>query len=244
MVVQIYQIKSSEANKYFYKVDHVGFDLRSLLKKGYFVYLPDIIYSETGAGQSALDCVNAALDTIVNNENIDIKKIGLTGHSMGGYETNFIATHSDRFATYISGSAHSDLIRNYFSYNYSTDIPQIWRIETGQYEMGVSFAEDKERYFKNSPINYVDQVNAPILLWAGKKDENVPWDQTMEFFMGLKRFDKDVIALFYKDGDHTFYETPKNNDDITKRSLEWWDYFLKDKKDVKWINTQLKKDAW
>ncbi|WP_312078498.1 prolyl oligopeptidase family serine peptidase [Chryseobacterium sp.] len=244
MVVQIYQTKSSDANKYFYKVDHVGFDLRSLLKKGYFVYMPDIIYSNTGAGQSALHCVNAALDAILDNRNIDKTKIGLTGHSMGGYETNFIATHSNRFATYISGSAHSDLIRNYFSYNYSTDIPQIWRIETGQYEMGVTFAEDKERYFKNSPIHYVDQVNAPILLWAGKKDENVPWDQTMEFFMGLKRFDKDVIALFYKDGDHSFYETPKNNDDITKRSLEWWDYFLKDKRDIEWINVQIKKDAW
>lgn len=244
MIVHIYQVRSSDSNVYTYRGDDVGFDLRALLRKGYFVYLPDIVYGEKGAGRSALDCVHAAIDALTDHSAINRQKIGLTGHSMGGYETNFIATHSHLFAAYISGSAHSDLIRNYFSYNYNTHIPQIWRIETGQYEMGVSFAEDKERYFNNSPIHYVDQVSAPILLWTGKKDENVQWDQTMEFFMGLKRFDKQVIALFYESGDHTFYETPDNNKDITKRSLEWWDYFLKDVDDIPWINQQIKKDAF
>lgn len=244
MIVHIYQVRSSDSNLYTSLGDDVGFDLRALLRKGYFVYFPDIVYGEKGAGRSALDCVHAAMDALTDYSGINRQKIGLTGHSMGGYETNFIATHSHRFAAYISGSAHSDLIRNYFSYNYNTHIPQIWRIETGQYEMGVSFAEDKERYFNNSPIHYVDQVNAPILLWTGKKDENVQWDQTMEFFMGLKRFDKQVIALFYESGDHTFYETPDNNKDITKRSLEWWDYFLKDINDIPWINQQIKKDAF
>ncbi|KQT23744.1 hypothetical protein ASG22_06815 [Chryseobacterium sp. Leaf405] len=243
MIVHIYQIRSTDSNLYHHRGDDVGFDLRALLKKGYFVYLPDIVYGNKGAGRSALDCVDSALNALNAHPNINWKKLGLTGHSMGGYETNFIATQSNRFAAFISGSAHSDLIRNYFSYNYNTNIPQIWRIETGQYEMGVSFAEDKQRYFTNSPIHYVDQVKAPILLWTGKKDENVQWDQTMEFYMGLKRFDKKVIALFYESGDHTFYETPENNKDITFRSMEWWDYFLRDQKEVQWISKQMKKDA-
>lgn len=244
MVVHIYQVRSTGSNIYYHGGDEVGFDVRALLRKGYFVYMPDIVYGRKGAARSALECVNSAMDALKGNSNINQKKIGLIGHSMGGYETNFIATQSKRFATYISGSAHSDLVRNYFSYSYHNYIPQIWRIETGQYEMGVSFAEDKEKYFKNSPIHFVDQVQSPILLWTGMKDENVKWEQTMEFFMGLKRFDKDVIALFYKDGDHTFYDTPINNSDISSRSLEWWDYFLKDKTDVPWISKQIKKDAW
>ena len=76
------------------------------------------------------------------------------------------------------------------------------------------------------------------------KDENVQWEHTMEFYIGLKRYAKDVIALFYGDGYHTFYDNPQNNEDLRWRSLDWWDYFLKDKKDISWINKQLKKDAW
>lgn len=239
MVVHIYQVRSTGANIFYQAADDVGFDLRALLKKGYFVYMPDIVYGDSGPARSALDCVHGALDAIKLHPNINQDRIGLTGHSMGGYEANFIATQSDRFRTYISGSAHADLIRDYFSFNYHTYLPQIWRKETGQYEMGASFAEDKEKYFKNSPINYVDQVQTPILLWTGMKDENVKWEQTMEFYMGLKRFDKDVIALFYKDGDHTFYDTPLNNKDIIARSLQWWDYFLKDSTEVDWINKQM-----
>ena len=244
MIVHIYQVRSTDANVYYQEGDDAGFDLRTLLKKGYFVYLPDIIYGKIGTGHSALDCVNSAMDALKGRADINRKKIGLMGHSMGGYETNFIATQSKRFAAYISGSAHSDLIRNYFSYSYDTHIPQTWQIENGQYMMGVSFAEDKERYFKNSPIHYVDQVQAPILLWTGMKDENVQWEHTMEFYIGLKRYAKDVIALFYGDGYHTFYDNPQNNEDLRWRSLDWWDYFLKDKKDISWINKQMKKDAW
>lgn len=39
------------------------------------------------------------------------------------------------------------------------------------------------------------KVNAPMLLWAGMKDENVTPDQTMAFYSGLVRNHKPVIAL-------------------------------------------------
>lgn len=243
MVVRIYQVQSNEATKYQtpgYN-NPIGFDLRAQLERGYFVLMPDIVFTKTGTGLSALDCVNKAMDEAGKNQNIDMKKVALMGHSHGGYETNFIATHSDRFAAYISGAGNSDIIRSYFSYNYNFSSPFYWQFENGQYEMNIPFSEDKELYVRNNPIYHVEKVNAPILLWAGKNDENIAWDQVMEFYIGLKRNKKEVIALFYPENGHDLEPNTTERRDLHARVLEWLDYFLRDKKDVEWINKQMRK---
>lgn len=245
MIVRIYQIQNDSANQY----DIIGynnpasFDLRALLDQGYFVYLPDIVFGPKGTGLSALDCVNKALDAIQNRPYIDQSKIGLTGHSHGGYETNFIATQSNRFAAYLSGAGNSDIVRSYFSYNYNFHSPFYWQYENGQYELKFPFSENKKLYFDNNPIYNAEKVNAPILLWTGKKDENIKWDQVMEFYIGLKRNKKDVIALFYPNQGHNPAFNSEDRKDLYYRTLEWWDYFLKDKTNIDWINKQMKKDA-
>ena len=238
MVVRIYQRQSHIQNRYplaeFSTSNSDGFNLRLLLEKGYCVYFPDIVFGQKGTGLSALDCVNSSLDALVDNPLIDKNRIGLCGHSHGGYETNFIATHSDRFAAYVAGAGNSDIVRSYFSYNYNFTSPFYWQFETGQYEMGKSFSEDKQLYFQNSPIHYVDRVNAPILLWTGKKDRNIYWEQTMEFYIGLKRNRKKVVALFYPEEGHTMYSRHACND-LSLRILDWFDYYLKGKKGAEWI---------
>jgi dipeptidyl aminopeptidase/acylaminoacyl peptidase len=245
MIVHIYQIQSQNSDEYYVPSDNdpLGFDLRVLLARGYFVYMPDIATkSEIGPGLSALDCVNSALDAVDKLTGIDFDKTGLIGHSFGGYETDFIATHSKRFAAYISGSGHSDIVRAYFSYNYNFNSPDYARFENGLYKTP-SFKEDKELFQKNNPIQNVENVTAPILLWAGNQDENVPWNHSMEFYIGLKRNYKQVIALFYPKQGHDVGRGSKESKDLHRRMLEWWDYFLKDKKNVPWIDKQQKKDA-
>ncbi|MBS0027217.1 prolyl oligopeptidase family serine peptidase [Chitinophaga sp. 22321] len=245
MVVHIYQIQSDKSNEYFTPSynNRDGLDIRTLVERGYFVLLPDTVVGDAGPGLSALDCVNKALDKVSNNRNIDVQKVGLIGHSFGGYETNFIATHSDRFAAYISGAGISDIIRSYFSYNYHYPGPHYWQYENGQVNMNASFLEDKSRYFRNNPIYSAEKVSAPILLWTGKRDENVPWDQTTEFYIGLKRNEKPVIALFYKNGGHALGFNSTEKKDLYQKVLEWWDYFLKNWTNVPWINKQMKQGA-
>ena len=247
MVVHIYQVQSNkEANEYpvvaYSQANNDGFNLRLLLENGYFVYFPDIVYGEKGTGLSALDCVDHALDAL-NNSSIDQSKIGLIGHSHGGYETNFIATRSSRFAAYVSGAGNSDIVRSYFSFNYNFLSPFYWQYENGQYEMGKSFSEDKNLYFHNNPIHYADQVNAPILLWAGKKDQNIDWEQTMEFYVGLKRNNKKVVALFYPNEGHALFGTDACRD-LVSRILDWFGYFLKgEETEFGWIEKGIVKEG-
>jgi len=248
LVVHIYQLQREKtANEYpvatYGKANSDGFNLRLLLENGYFVYFPDIVYGQKGTGLSALDCVNHALDTVSSHALIDQDKIGLIGHSHGGYETNFIATHSTRFAAYVSGAGNSDIVRSYFSFNYNFLSPFYWQYETGQYEIGKSFREDKNLYFQNNPIYYADQVNAPVLLWTGKKDRNIDWEQTMEFYTGLKRNNKKVVALFYPGEGHALYSA-KACRDLVSRILDWFNYFLKGEENAGWIDKEMRKDAW
>ncbi|MDR6546512.1 dipeptidyl aminopeptidase/acylaminoacyl peptidase [Chryseobacterium rhizosphaerae] len=244
MIVRIYDMQRHLSNSYLSpnKIFPEGMQIRTLLERGYFVFLPDTTVGEKGPGLSALECVHNALDAVQNNPSIDQKKIGLCGQSYGGYKTNFIATHSDRFAAYISGAGISDFIGNFYSYSINWNKPLYFASNTF-YQMGTNPADDKERYLKNNPILSVEKVNAPILLWAGRKDGNVPYTQTMEFYIGLRRYKKDVVALFYQNGDHSFPDGTPEQIDLSKKVLDWFDYFLLGKDDIAWIDKQIEKDA-
>lgn len=243
VIVHIYQKQSDQAKNYILpRYDEIGFNIRTLVERGYFVYLPDVVTENGSPGISGLDEVERSLDALKKYP-LKLKRFGLIGHSFGSYLTNFIATHSNRFSAYISGSGVSDLVSSYFSYNRNYSSPHYWQLETGQYEMKRSFFDDKELYIRNNPILNADRVGAPILLWTGLKDQNVVPEQTMEFYIALKRSGKKVVALLYRNGGHDLGIGTRENRDLNRRMIDWWDYFLKDKSDIQWIDKQMKKDA-
>jgi len=245
MVVHIYEKQRHLSNRYLLPsyYNGLGFNIRLLLEKGYFVYLPDILIQgkeDKGPGLDALDCVNNALDATTENQSIDKQRIGLIGHSFGAYETDFISTHSNRFATYVSGSGQSDILRAYHSFNYNFKWPDYVRVEANQYKMGMPFSRNKTLYFSNNPIYYAEKVNAPFLLWSGLEDKNVTSDQSMAFYNALRRNGKDVIVLFYKGERHSLQQK-HNQMDLTIRILDWYDYFLKDNIEINWVSKGMSK---
>ncbi|MFP5438829.1 MAG: alpha/beta hydrolase family protein [Bacteroidia bacterium] len=244
MVVHIYENQRHRKNLYLnlsYN-NGIGFNPRVFLENGYFVFFPDIAYGNSGSGLSALQCVTNALDVLRNEEYIDQRKVGLIGHSFGGYETNFIATQSDRFAAYVSGAGNSDIVNTYHTFNTNFLSPSFWRFESFQYRMYKPFSEDKELYFKNNPLYNADKVNAPVLLWTGLKDENIKWEESRTFYNALRRNDKKVVALFYRGEDHSLQGSAAQQD-LSIRILNWFDYFLKGQNDIAWIDREMEKGA-
>jgi dipeptidyl aminopeptidase/acylaminoacyl peptidase len=247
LIIRIYEKQRHLSNKYAFPsyYEGLGFNIRLLIENGFFVFLPDILIQgkeDKGPGVDALDCVNNALDAIAGNPNIDLQRIGLIGHSFGGYEADFIATHSNRFAAYVSGCGQSDLLTGYFSFNYNFLTPDYRRIESGQYCMNVPFSENKELYFNNNPIYCAEKVNAPVLLWSGLEDKNVSSDQSMAFYNSLRRNNKDVIALFYKGEGHNIRKNELQFD-LTSRIMDWFGFFLKNDVGAEWIIKGVKKGA-
>jgi predicted peptidase len=245
MVVHIYQIQRHLSNRFPYPTyyESRGFNIRLMIENGYFVYLPDIlIKGRYGAGLEALDCVHQALDALAGNALIDTGRVGLIGHSFGGYETNFIATQSDRFAAYVAGCGVSDLVNDFHAFNYHFKFPEFIRIETLYYKMGMPFAAKKSLYTRNNPLYHADKVQAPVLLWTGLDDENVPSRHTMAFYLALKRSHKEAIALFYKDEGHAL-QNPEAQVDLTSKIMDWFNYYLKEDTTALWIMEGVKRGA-
>lgn len=228
MVVYIYERLSDFYNQYVNPslLNQEGFNISNLTAKGYFVLLPDIAYQEGETGRSALDCVTAAVDEVLANESVDPKRLGLIGHSFGGYETNFIITQTNRFATAISGSGMSDIISSYLTVGGNNTRSNGWRYEYNQSRMGVSLFDGYQKYLQNSPITFASQVETPLLLWSGEADRQVHYYQSLEFHLALRRLQKPNILLLYEGERHTIMGR-EHQMDLTHRTQEWFDYYLK-----------------
>lgn len=208
----------------------------------YFVFTPDTYVSETGPGITAVDCIESAIYAVLKAEpSIDEKKIGLTGGSFGGYKSSLIASHSNLFAAIVSSSGPTDLVGYYYHYSLNfRNIPEYGRIEGGQYKMKQTFADNPQKYYDNSPIVHAHKIKTPMLLIAGLEDTNVNWEMTSTLFWALKRYNNtEFIALLYHDMKHAFPTKSEVSKDATKRIIDWFDYYLKNKKEIKWISDRV-----
>ena len=117
MIVNIYEKKSRELHKYTNPslLNGADFNVSYFTSQGYFVLLPDIVYEIGNPGFSAADCVIAATKSAFEMVPVNKRKLGLIGHSFGGYETDFIITQTNMFEAAVAGAGVSDFTRCKFS---------------------------------------------------------------------------------------------------------------------------------
>ena len=240
MVVHIYQLQFHEFHSYPFPVTYHsnGFDPQAFLSDGYLLLYPDIDTEVDRAGSSALECVMAAVDHVVKKGIVDEARIGLIGHSFGGYETNFIISQTGRFAAAVAGGAITDLQSYYLGCNLAGET-DMWRIEDQQWKMSQSLFEDRKTYYENSPIHYAENITTPLLAWSGKEDTQVNYQQSIEMYLALKRLNKKQVLLLYPREQHLMTK-PESQLDVTKRIKDWFDYFLKGAVSKEWIEEALK----
>lgn len=236
MVVHIYQRMISHYNRYENPtlLNRMGLNYTNLILDGYFVLLPDILYEEGNAGASAVDCVVSACKEVIANESVDPKRLGLIGHSFGGYETNFIITQTDMFAAAVSGAGVSDFTSGYLYVDWNSSKPKLWRFEADQYRLGNSLFENREAYNRNSPINFVENITTSLLLWTGEEDLQVNASQSLELHLALRRLQKPNILLIYEGDSHSI-SNQNHQVDLTQRVEAWFNFYLKDGKQQDWM---------
>lgn len=237
MIVDIYEEQSQVLHHYEQPaiVSGVGLNVAHLTQQGYFVLLPDIAYVHGDPAVSALDCVTAAVQCVIDSGVVNPDAIGLMGHSFGGYETNYILAHSKLFAAGISGAGISDSAGMYFTLyeNGATD-DNMRTYESQQFRMGAPFFAMKDKYLANTPLFYADGIAAPLLLWSGKEDKVVPFKESTQLYMALRRLHRQVVLVAYPGEDHTLMR-PDYRHDLSVRVSEWFDYFLKGERNKDWI---------
>lgn len=234
VILNYYVDKTQRFNKYFApEPDGDGINIPFLVSNGYLVVKPNI-YAEPGRpGSAALTSVLAVTDYLSQYHWVDSAKIGITGHSFGGYETNYIVTHTDRFAAAVSGAGITNIIDGVTG-TWGDGYPSFGYYIKGPFSLVKSLEEDSGIYVENSPILSTSHMNTPLLLIHNEGDQQVPVFQGEQFFTQLRREGKPVWLLQYEGERHTI-DMAENRLDVQSKILSFFNYYLKGMPQPHWL---------
>ncbi|PSL45695.1 dipeptidyl aminopeptidase/acylaminoacyl peptidase [Chitinophaga niastensis] len=234
VIFYYYEKMSDELNQYREPEASPGWiNIPWFVSNGYLVVTPDIHYTVGEPGKSAYNSVVSAAKYLAKFPWVDAAKMGIQGHSFGGYETNYIVTHTNLFAAAMSASGIADLISDYGSLMRNGASLQFF-CEVDQLRIGPTLWQRPDLYIKNSPIFRADKVTTPLLLMNNKEDAVVPFAQGVEFFTALRRLGKKAWMLQYDGEAHSLVDE-KATKDFTIRVTQFFDHYLKGALPPKWM---------
>lgn len=234
MLVYVYEKMSDGLHNYVVPASGTVVNLARYANHGYVVLQPDIRYRIGHTTASAVDCVTSAVKRVVAMGFVDPKRIGMAGHSYGGYEVNALVTHSTIFRAVESGASDSDLPSLYGGFWESGDVQQSY-YETGQRRIGATPWARPDLYVENSPLFFVNRVTAPYLRIQDDQDGFVPYGQGVEFFTALRRAGKEAYMFTFIGENHGLAKT-ETKDYWTVHLDEFFDYFLLGAPRPEWMN--------
>jgi dienelactone hydrolase len=234
MVVYLYERLSDGLHQYSAPSERDYYNTAAFTQQGYFVLRPDIKFQPREPGLSVVDCVSAAVNKVVEMGLVEARKIGVVGHSWGGFDASYLSTHSELFAAAVAGAPITDLVSNYGNHHWSSGIAETDHIETGQQRMEVPLWEDLQAYIRNSALYNAHNMKTPLLLECGDNDGTVFWHQSVELYNVARRAKKDVVMLVYGGEDHGLRKKA-NQIDYHRRIQEWFGHYLKGDPAAPWI---------
>ncbi len=235
MLVQIYEIESNQLHNWGAPNERNTYNATVWSQNGYFVLRPDITFRPRNPGLSALDCVTSAVKTVLAKGAVDAKKVGLVGHSWGGYETTFILTQTDMFAAGVAGGPLTNLASSYGEIYWNSGGPETNHVEVGQERMEVPLYEDPQSYIRNSAVYFANKLKPPLLLSVGDHDGASDWHQDIELYNSARRAGKNVVMLVYEGENHSVAQKG-NQLDYHRRINAWFDHYVKGDPAEPWIN--------
>ncbi|MCI8662721.1 MAG: S9 family peptidase [Hungatella sp.] len=161
-------------------------------------------------------------DYVLDHEpDIDKERVGVTGGSYGGFMTNWIIGHTDRF----KAAASQRSIANWISFEYMSDIGHTFT----KNEQSVFAEEDVDKLWFHSPIKYIGGCKTPTLFIHSEQDYRCNIAEGMEMFAALKVLGVETRMLVVKGETHELSRSgrPRNRVIRMKEILNWMDRYLK-----------------
>lgn len=138
-------------------------------------------------GVQELKDLETAVDWLGKNSWVDLSRVGLSGHSYGGFITGYALARSKKFSAGVSGAPVTD-----------------WRLYDSIYTeryMGLP-ADNKAGYDATSVIKAADKLHGRLLLLHGLMDDNVHVQNSVQLIQALQRADRDFEVMVYPTARH------------------------------------------
>ena len=238
MIVYHYELLSQGTHRYVVPDETNYYNVQAWSQEGYFVLQPDIVYRDRRPGQSNVETLRPAVAAAVATGMIDPERVGLIGHSWGGYQTTFFVTQDDLFAAAVAGAPLTNLMSMYLSFYWNSGGTDARIFEISQGRMQVPWWEDWDSYYNNSPVHHIQNLNTPLLMMFGSEDGAVEFNQGVEFYNAARRAGKDMVLLVYDGENHGLREEP-NQKDYRNRIMQWFAHYLKGEPAPDWITKGL-----
>ncbi|MCZ8023758.1 MAG: prolyl oligopeptidase family serine peptidase [Cyclobacteriaceae bacterium] len=192
---------------------------------GYLVFVPDIVYKIGYPGESAHNCILPGVSSLIAQGFVDEKRIGIQGHSWGGYQTAYLITKTNMFAAAEAGAPVVNMISAYGGIRWESGYSRMFQYEHSQSRLGGTLWEKPLLYLENSPIFFADKIKTPLLMMHNDADGAVPWYQGIEYYMALRRLQKPVWMLNYNGQGHGLSQR-QDRTDFTIRLKQFFDHYL------------------
>ena len=212
------------ANTFFHELQLLaaqGYGVLYVNPRGSHGYSQSFVDSVRGNyGDGDYEDIMASLDTVLEEQSwIDRERLGVTGGSYGGFMTNWIVGHTNRFKAAVTQRS----ISNWVSFFGVSDIGYYftpWQIGTDMM--------DPEKLWAHSPLKYAKNIETPLLILHSEEDFRCPIEQAEQLYMTLKSMGKETILVRFPKNNHNLSRTGTPNLRIERldQLLIWFKKYL------------------
>ncbi|TPG78798.1 S9 family peptidase [Brevibacillus laterosporus] len=146
-------------------------------------------------GKDYEDLMSGVTYVLAHYDYLDEQRMGVTGGSYGGFMTNWIVTHNQRFRAAVTQRS----ISNWISFAGVSDIGYYF----AKWEVQGDLVTDPDRLWQHSPLRYAQHVETPLLILHGERDYRCPIEQAEQFFTAIKQHKKAPVRFMrFPDATH------------------------------------------
>lgn len=161
-----------------------------------------------------------ALDAAVSTGWVDVARVGVMGLSYGGYMTNWLIGHTQRFRAAVSENSISNLL----SFYGTSDIGWYFAPD----ELGAEPDDAPDLYTRLSPLTSAGAIDVPLLLLNCLEDWRCPIEQAEQLYTALKRRGRTVHMVCFPCESHTMLSVGRPQSRLERRQqlVRWFATYL------------------
>lgn len=201
------------------------FNAQLFSTRGYAVFVPDTVEQVGNRMTAVVKSVLPAISKLVEAGIADPDRLGVIGHSQGGFAVLELLVQTNRFKAAVAADGWGD---NTAYYGIMQKDGSAYEYGQAELQLGGMPWQYPLRYIQNSPIYYLDRVHTPLLLIHGGADESHPSFLADEIFLGLRRLGKTIEYAKYEGEPHSPDEWSYSDQlDVAARVITWFAHYLK-----------------